>query len=290
MPVPSLTDPSPVLWSARGVHRHFLQPDFSDKCFVCVRHLASHSLPHEPGQARSPGTCPRCAPPAGAELSEAAGTATEPQLAAGPAEAARRWWDGRPATERGDGWTGAGRPASGARGSAPRPQLPDLNLRAPERVPATHPGYQSQPSRHSPAAWEACPVGEGRPAAAAAPLPSAPAPAAPLWGGGLAARIRRPYPRAAPRLAHAHTPGLPSPRPPTHQHPSPHPRPAYPRRARQPTSTQVPTHVRPTLGSRRPAPRRPGCRRRPLQPPGAGQLMGVYFYKTKSARLSLNRS
>lgn len=184
MPVPSLTDPSPVLWSARGVHRHFAQTDFSDKCFVCVRHLASPSLPHEPGQARSPGTCPRCAPPAGAELSQAAGTATEPQLAARPAEAARRWWDGRPATERGDGWTGAGRPASGARGSAPRPQLPDLNRRAPERVPATHPGYQSQPSRHSPAAWEACPVGEGRPAADAAPLPSARGPPLGRWSSG----------------------------------------------------------------------------------------------------------
>lgn len=45
-------------------------------------------------------------------------------------------------------------------------------------------------------------------------LPLSPAPAAPLWGGGLAGRIRCPYPRAASRLARAHTPGLPSPRPP----------------------------------------------------------------------------
>lgn len=41
-------------------------------------------------------------------------------------------------------------------------------------------------------------------------LPLSPAPAAPLWGGGLAGRIRCPYPRAASRLARAHTPGLPS--------------------------------------------------------------------------------
>lgn len=118
----------------------------------CVRSTSCVALaPTRAGAGALAGDLPAVRPPrAGAELSKAAGTAAEPQLAARPAEAARRWWDGRPAPERGDGWTGTGRPASEARGSAPPPHLPDLNLRAPERVPATHPGYQSLPAVSTP--------------------------------------------------------------------------------------------------------------------------------------------
>lgn len=138
-------------WGQRAACTDILRQPIFPTNVLCAFDIVRRTRAHTSRGRRARRGLARGAPPrAGAELSKAAGTAAEPQLAARPAEAARRWWDGRPAPERGDGWTGTGRPASEARGSAPPPHLPDLNLRAPERVPATHPGYQSLPAVSTP--------------------------------------------------------------------------------------------------------------------------------------------